>query len=137
MAFKLRSDGSSFKQMGATSPMKTGAVIAGGKKAWQGVNWLTNKIWNPKVIAGAGAVETQIDNTPERSNAEKFVRGVDDWGPTMGVLSNIADNAERNKGTRISVNPVTSPVGTGGNSYNKKFNVEDAIGERGMFYKPK
>jgi len=79
-----------FKLRSGNSPVKYGGLILKGLK-YAGKKLLTKK-GGATVMAAGGAEQAVSDNTKNRSTAEKVVRAVDEWGPTMGVGSYVYDN---------------------------------------------
>jgi hypothetical protein len=60
------------------------------------------------------ATHQAVTDDSDRPWYEKVVRAVDQWGPTLGVLSYIDDHAARHAGDkRTTPNPVTSPLPPG------------------------
>lgn len=84
--FNLRSCGSSFKQMGATSPMKTwGAVVAGARAV--GSKIAQNKF--KTAMVGGAVTDLSLQNN-EQGFAEKALRTADSW-TTGGIFSSMYD----------------------------------------------
>tara|TARA_R110000737_G_scaffold319963_1_gene331348 strand:+ start:657 stop:1016 length:360 start_codon:yes stop_codon:yes gene_type:complete len=90
-SFKLRSQNSSFKEMGS-SPVKY--VLPVLKGLYKGAKMIlgSKKAKNTaKVLYGAGVVDAYASKK-DMSVGEKVLRTVDEWGPTMGVASYMVDN---------------------------------------------
>lgn len=87
--FNLRSCGSSFKQMGATSPMKTAGVVIQGVKLL-GTKMLQNKVKTAMVGGAVTDFSTQNNN---QGFFEKALRTADSW-TTGGVISGLYDVAK-------------------------------------------
>ena len=87
-----------FKMKGYTYPGKSPVKYAGivVKALTKGAKYLmkSKKAKNTgKVVVGGGAVDSYAsDNTKNRSAAEKALRTVDSYGPTMGVGAYVYDN---------------------------------------------
>ena len=80
--FKLRSGNSTpFKMMGS-SPLKVGGV------------WNILKGAGKLLYGGMVADDIVSDKTENRSTTEKVLRTIEEWGPTMGILSKGYDNAK-------------------------------------------
>jgi hypothetical protein len=84
--FNLRSCGSSFKQIGATSPMKTAGVVIQGAKLL-GTKMLQNKF---KTAMVGGAVTDFSMQNNNQGFVEKALRTADGW-TTGGVFGSMYD----------------------------------------------
>ena len=72
-----------FQLRSGNSPLKLGGLILKGLK------------FGLKRITPIGATaQAATDKTKNRSMGEKVLRGLDEWGPTMGLGSYIYDNKE-------------------------------------------
>jgi hypothetical protein len=81
-----------FKLRSGNSPVKQAGIILQGLK-YAGKKLLSKKGVTTGLVAGA-TEQAVSDNTKNRSTVEKVARAVDEWGPTMGILSYIYDNKE-------------------------------------------
>ena len=73
------------------SPLKIGGLVAKVAKTGYKVA--------KKTTTPTGAVVTAAtDKTKKRSTAEKILRGIDEYGPTLGLLSSIYDARKKTGG---------------------------------------
>lgn len=81
-----------FKLRSGNSPVKYGGILL------KGLKYAGKKLFSKKggaAVMTAGSAEQAVsDNTKNRSTAEKVVRAVDEWGPTMGIGGYVYDNKE-------------------------------------------
>ena len=84
--FNLRSCGSSFKQMGATSPMKTwGAAFTGARAI--GAKIAQNKMRTGMAVGAVNEFDNRVsDKNDKQGTFEKAVRSIDSW--TTGGIGN-------------------------------------------------
>ena len=86
--FKLRSQDSSFKEMGS-SPVKQGALIQIGKAL---IGPTARK------LGYGGLFASDLSAKPtDRSSGEHILRTIDEWGPTLGTFSRGYDLAKKGK----------------------------------------
>jgi len=79
-----------FKLRSGNSPVRYGGLIL------KGLKYAGKKLFSKKggaAVTTAGSANQAVsDNTKNRSTAEKVVRAVDEWGPTIGIGGYIYDN---------------------------------------------
>tara|TARA_R110000744_G_scaffold177313_1_gene296076 strand:+ start:996 stop:1454 length:459 start_codon:yes stop_codon:yes gene_type:complete len=108
--FNLRSCGSSFKQMGATSPMKTGTVIAGAKKG--------GKFVLKRAVPLAIAYDAITDNS-DKGVVNKIATAA--WNNTIGFGLDALDAGVRAFTGKQTNDMKTTPWSTDGSVRDKWF----------------